>query len=396
MKKLHLKKQILYDILMLLFFCISGNPAFNDGSLGKWLNLVMIFILISAMHFRVKRNTYLPIFKWTVLVCVIFSAQFLKFGQITVLGSLNFIMKIWCAIMMAKLLGEKFPETALRVMSVICLISLVLYPFNLAGIRFPALVEIQSKSESLIFYTQTWEDIKHSGPYRNSGMFWEPGAFAGYIIFVFMLFIGNPASLWKKYKVRFLLLFIALITTLSTTGYIVASVLILYAILKTHRSKVLGIALAGLASAGIIYLFLNLDFLGEKIKNEFFFAESENEIGLNYSRIGSVIFDLQYIASSPIFGNGLDNSTRFRFHQGLPEEDLSGFSNGFSGCIASMGILYMIVYLVSVFRNPTLKSRWMLMLILILLLQGEYFLNYPAFMSLPFINFGSNVPPVDS
>ena len=54
-----------------------------------------------------------------------------------------------------------------------------------------------------------------------------------------------------------------------------------------------------------------------------------------------------------------------------------------------MGLLFMLAFIIGIYFNPTLKRKWGVILSVILLLQGEYFLNYPLFMILPFVDFGS-------
>lgn len=67
----------------------------------------------------------------------------------------------------------------------------------------------------------------------------------------------------------------------------------------------------------------------------------------------------------------------------------TGFGNGFTGSIASMGLLFMLAFIIGIYFNLTLKRKWGVILSVILLLQGEYFLNYPLVMILPFVDFGS-------
>ena len=384
-----LYKQLLFDLLMFLFLCISGNPVFNQGLIGKSVFLIMLLVLLAICNFKITMQCWKTMLFWVIFLVVIFFFQLINLGHITWLGSANFIVKMLCAILFAFLMGDRLRSSALRVMFVICLISFIFYPFNLVGIRFPEVVDIHSKSESLIIYTQTWLD-EVTGIYRNSGMFWEPGAFAGYIISVLLLYIDRLDELWTQHRVKTIVLLMALLTTLSTTGYIVLALLIVYFATKYIRRKKLAIVISFFLLIAFVSVFTQLDFLGAKIQDQIENAETINDLTLNYSRIGSVLFDAEYIAANPLFGNGLDNSTRFRFHTSIFDNDqLSGFGNGFTGCVASMGLIFMIAYLLSIFNNPSLRSRWIVLLVVILLLQGEYFLNYPFFMLFPFVDFGS-------
>jgi hypothetical protein len=394
MGKYRIKQRYIDDFLVLLMFCISGNPAFvSTAPLGKFVYGLMLLVILLVSGFKIKREALKQSANWIILLAVIFGCQFLLLGQITVLGSLNLIVKLLCAILLASYMGRRLPDTAIRVMSGICLVSLVFYLINLTGVRFESPLDIDMKSKSLIIYTQTWDDPHKDIIFRNSGMFWEPGAFAGYIIATWLLFVDQPQALWKKHKVSFLIMFLSLLTTTSTTGYITFVILLLYFLFQGNRKgygKWIAYGVATIVLLGAIFAFNRIDFLGQKIQREILASENLTDSDVNDSRIGSFIFDLQYITSHPVFGNGLSDQTRYRFHLGLyDKESLDGLGNGFSGCIASMGLLFMLAYLMAIGFNRTLRAWWMVVLMVILLLQGEYYLNYPWFMMFPFLNFGS-------
>ena len=398
MTTLRINQRIIDDILVLLMFCISGNPAFNSmPGLNKVVNIVMLMIILAASGLKINAKALKESSCWMIFLSIIFLAQYLMLGEITVFGSLNFATKMLCAILLASYIGARLPATAIRVMSGICAISLVFYLINLTGVRFTSPLHLDTKTEALIVYTQSWDDPYHQSIFRNSGMFWEPGAFAGYIIATLLLFIDRPKILWNRFRWQTLLLSVALLTTTSTTGYITFAVLLLLFILRWNskgKRKVYTYIAASLLVIIAVVAFFNVDFLGQKIQRELQMTQRQTDEDVNVSRSGSILFDLQYIVTHPLFGNGLSDNTRFRFHIGTyDKEDLDGFGNGFSGCIASMGILFMLAFLISIGLNKTLTAWWMVILVVVMLLQGEYFLNYPWFMMFPFIQYGSSRRP---
>ncbi len=385
------------DVMMLLMFCISGNPAFTlTQPLGKVIYGISLVIFLVVSGFKIKQAALKQSAIWIALTGIIFVTQYLQFGYITILGSLNLVVKILCAILLASYLGDRLPRTALRVMTGICAVSLIFYAINLTGVRFHSPIKITTKGESLIIYTQTWEDPYDGEIFRNSGFFWEPGAFAGYIMAVLLLFVDQVKLLFSKYKWHFAILTLALLSTTSTTGYITYALLMMFFIFQwglKGKHRIFAFLAAGMIVAGTAFAFTHFDFLGQKLRKEMMATENQKDSDVNFSRMGSLIFDMQYILSHPVFGNGLAGVTRFRYHLGTyDEEDLSGFGNGFSGCIASMGLLFMLAYLVSIGANGTLRARWVVILLIILLLQGEYFLNYPFYLMFPFIQYGPHLP----
>lgn len=104
---------------------------------------------------------------------------------------------------------------------------------------------------------------------------------------------------------------------------------------------------------------------------------------ISASRFGALRMDLQYIADQPLFGNGLNIKTRFRFHPWITED--IGHGNGMSNFLAYWGIPFFLFWLFCVYKfarkvsDSSLISFFSL-LIIVLILQGEQFLNFPLFL----------------
>ena len=138
-----------------------------------------------------------------------------------------------------------------------------------------------------------------------------------------------------------------------------------------------------------IYSYQKFDFLQAKIDHQLYSAryrESQWHLG----RIGSIVFDWEYIKRRPLTGWGLHGSTRYALHPRM--ENLGAMGNGFSDFTAKFGICGMLVFLIALYRgmlNCTggnrIKSLYIL-LIVVLVLQGEAFLNFPFFLGLMFLS----------
>ena len=125
------------------------------------------------------------------------------------------------------------------------------------------------------------------------------------------------------------------------------------------------------------------DFLKDKIDHQFQNATDREEGEFGPDRLSALFFDIHYISKHPLIGNGFHSQTRYADHPELQKEDL-GHGNGFSDFLASMGILSLLFY--SFFLIKYNKTNPVVFLFAILiLLQGEPLLNYPLFLSLPFI-----------
>ena len=387
--KIYLNRQSLIDyLLVFLFYCVSGNPAFVGNPIfGKLMYFAMLVVLLVFSKGKFAKAAVREIIFWTALLAVIFTVQFFSLGSVSVLASLNFIIRIVCAILLAYYMNDRLPLAALKVMSAVCAVSLVFYVMNLLGVRFLELVPISTQGESIVIYTQML-DLPGDSFLRNCGMFWEPGAFAGYIIATILLSVNNLKYIWDKYRMNCIVMVLALLSTTSTTGYIALAILVIYAVFSFSKSRKKAFFLIAPFVAIILAAFLNLDFLGEKVRNELIKSVEVNGLQEDVSRTGSLLVDAQYIAEKPLFGNGLAMNTRFRFHSYFSEQSLASFSNGFSGILASMGCIFFLLYILAIVSNETLEKKVFLILMIVLLLQGEYFMNYPFFMIFPFADYG--------
>ena len=184
---------------------------------------------------------------------------------------------------------------------------------------------------------------------------------------------------------------------MSTTAYVAIAILGCGYVLLRIKSYWKYVWLAAIV-CGCVYIGQNVDFLAEKIISQSEEATDANG-KFNSTRLGSLLFDLYYIDKHPFVGNGLHSNTRYADHQTLVrlwqkgKEAQSG--NGFSSIIASMGLLFILLYgYILIKKNKNYLSKNDLILIftgLILLLFGEPLMNYSLLIGFPLINFSSKL-----
>lgn len=373
-----------YLLVFLLLF-VSGNPAAKILDPFQYLLVVILELVVWGRTITAEgwRNAG----KWTAVLIVIFIGQLITLGTIGYAASANYIFKMLTAIFAAAILKDKFPLAYLKVMAFLSVIALVFWAINLAGIHLPSLMTFENDSESLLVYTQSLNrNLGRVGILRNWGMFWEPGAYSGYIIFAFLLFINRLDYLWREQRKEWIILLVALLTTFSTTGYILLALVLFFSYSDRIKNRVAFYFIGIIVVFFAVWLFGALDFMGDKIEEEYMAATEMGQYDVSFSRFGSIAFDSQYIMLHPIFGNGLIDETRYSMHI-LFAENLHAFGNGFTGEIAIFGIPFMLLFLFSTYRNPTLNNKWRFLLLLILQLQGEQFMNYPLFLIFPFVWF---------
>ena len=235
-----------------------------------------------------------------------------------------------------------------------------------------------------------------SVPYRNSAFFWEPGAFSGYLVLA-LIFLGLAKEQFKvrSYWTRISILFVGLLTTFSTAGYIVLPFVLLLNFRLNGRTKTVAIK-----SFMLFYVFALLtEFMTytcvvgrrsmqEKIVTQYTDALYNN--GGRYSdRFDSLTADLEYIKKRPFLGWGLNNKTRYMLHPG--KEYGSGHGEGLTDFTVKFGFLGLGIFTLCVWKGFMQVSGQNIIissfavLIILLMLNGECFLNFPLFLGLMFL-----------
>ena len=364
-------------VFLLLFF--SGNPiSFVSGI--EYLRLAVSVGLFAYTFVDRKAKYFVPTAKWFYgLVCVIFLLQIYHLSYFSYPAAVNILSKWFLGLFVIRKVGVNFRITYLKVMYFISIMSFIGMFFSILG-YYPGVSVNEDKYLTIFFHNI---HNTNNASFRNSGMFWEPGAFQGYLIMVPLLFIDNLALLWRRYRKHCLVLLAALLSTFSTTGYIAFAVILFYYVAMKLKSKFARILLVPVLFLALLYAYTSLDFLGEKIDKQIERATSGN---VTVDRLGSAILDWHYIKKNPITGNGLADITRYEDHL-MYKELIGGFSNGFTDVVAKFGIIFIIVYFVLIYKNLPFRpmDKLFFCCMIVLLLQGEYFMDYPLFAALPFI-----------
>lgn len=273
-------------------------------------------------------------------------------------------------------------------MTFIALVSLIFYPLSLLDYNLPNIfgTGFANNSDALhtiIIYNYI-EDFNFG---RNCGMFWEPGVFACYLCAVPLLYFNNLNDFVKNNKLSITILAVALFTTFSTTGYLVS----LFFIYKysVEKYKNIGWILALL----VIIFVISTDVVVNKFSRDFETIEGLS-LGEKYyydgynteNRLGAIFFLSGIIAHHPFIGNGLNPEALYSSNKSLLLLEHIGIGNGFFLYLASLGILGLIIYIFTLYKNWHISrmDKILSLLIIVLLLQGEPLLIYPLFMGLPF------------
>jgi hypothetical protein len=182
---------------------------------------------------------------------------------------------------------------------------------------------------------------------------------------------------------------LALITTLSTTSYIALFIIVvIYSIYINKKINPFALILPSLIVFTI--LFLQVEFLQNKIITQLNETEFYYNRGLVGNRFVSALVDLNDFIKYPLFGKGYGELS-----SQLQTEFTRNRSNGVSSHLANFGIIFFLFYFINMYisllrfsilydYNKTL-SYFLLGLIIILGFSEQYF-NHPFFYALTMLH----------
>lgn len=367
-------------ILMFLVICISGNPVFIYTE-SKFIYAFFAILMFSLCLIKGKKLFSPKFIFWLICSFILFMLQNVILEYTSIYAEINFITRLYIAFLTASYFGNRFREIYFKVMIFVCTISIpmyILYAYGGINIGFDF-----DRYRTIIIYNNIHQTI-YDTSYRNSGMFWEPGAFQGFIMLVPLLYSNNLKQLWNNNKKGCISLLLALLTTRSTTGYITFTLFIFLTIISNRGIKsIYKVLLMFVTIIFFVYVWQQ-DFMKEKLIEQYEEAKGIQQGDVSWNRMAGMVIDINNIKRHPIIGNGFLNKSRY----GILGEYMKGTGNGFSGAINIFGIPFMILYFIGVFNNLRylyVANRFIFIFTIILLLNGEYFLNYSMFWSLIFI-----------
>lgn len=295
-------------------------------------------------------------------------------------------------------LGEKFKYAYMNIMTAIAAISLFFYVIMILTGYVPniSFFEKTNYKSIFIFNMRLGEIANH----RNCGPFWEPGAFAGYLLMVGLMFFNQLDRLWQVHRRKCVILLLALFSTFSTQGYIAFGLLILLFYLRSHFNiKIILSIICFIAVAVLAYI--KLDFLKEKVDEQIELSEDwESDESLqSANRFSTSLLDIYYIEKSPLYGNTDNLEIRYSDHpfvlRVIDYNGGYGSGSGTTSVIAMYGIPLFILWLYFVFlgfrRSFIIKESIFMLLFILVLGSAEAYNGYILYMSLPFMYLGKKI-----
>lgn len=336
-------------LYMLMLIGVSGFPILTVNDQFCLPFLLFIFcleIVLNNTGFFINKNAKFFI----ILFVLIFIVQYLKFNYFSLNSFLGLIIRLLLAVIGVKIFKNSFLKAYTNTMLFIAIISLIIFIpsyinvsiYNFLeslGVKF--IGENGSIKSSLFFYD-------FLTPLKNTGPFWENAAFGGFLLMAlfFNLFYFKK-GLSNKQNLIFL---IAVLSTLSTTSYIVLAILlIMYFINNSQIFLVLPLLVFIVLISWIS--FKNIDFLGTKVVQqlEMFQDYKSGNINFDSQRFISSWVDMNDFIKNPFFGAGISNYTRYNL---LGYDELEYIrTNGWMDFLVKFGLIGFLIYFITLFKS---------------------------------------------
>jgi hypothetical protein len=393
-KRLHLDSISNYFLVGGLV-AVSGFPFFMTAQ----INFFLLFI-VTTFFFLKKSLTVDSRMLWIILPFMaveILQFLFIKpFDPIMITGT---FIRMFLGFFIVTLAGKNFLRYYVNIITFFSLISFFFFFPSLLSASFfhfftnsicPFFVSPFIDTEG--FYTVWPTNILFCfhdcvlEEFRNPGPFWEPGLFA---VFLNLALLFNLILEKKLFSAKNIILMVALLTTLSTAGYI-AFFLLIFFYLQTNQSFLRRLMLALIILPLIVTLYFSLDFLSSKVEQNISLAGTTTS-----SRFGSASVDIADFASSPFIGWGRGvmryGGRPFAFFS----EDQHR-NNSVTDLLATYGIFIFILYFTNYYLSlraickdnvHSIPFAAMALLVILALGFSQSIFMKPFFYSLLFIQF---------
>lgn len=237
---------------------------------------------------------------------------------------------------------------------------------------------VDSRTETILGFTYKHFLYNSIFASRNSGIFWEPGAFQ-FFLNLGLIFVFESEGSIKNYRIKQIILTVAVLSTQSTTGYLILALIYIYYVAinnakRMNTSQRIKYIISVAAVCVVAIYVLSSNTVQSKFTND------------NYSyRTRSVTWEVssKMILDKPIIGYGYDSVYYNSTYQSLGSRSQHN-SSGLLLFTCYLGIPLMGCYLYMMYKSiKAMKFKmhpiW-LSVILLLVFNSECFFTYPIIM----------------
>lgn len=338
-----------FDVLYMLLLLAPSGVAYFRHAVQYQVVLILIAILCSIL--LVVKDSFIIYKRYVIIVSAFFFLIVLNsvlFESIRYEIYIGFLIRVYIAYIIVYLLRDRFIEAYVEVMCIMSLVSLIaiflLYSGVLQENILSAIGFVLQLNKGIESYDYSVVPIL-----RNSGPFWEPGAFGGYLLIglAFNMLLLNDD--FKSYKS--IILIIGAISTQSTTTYIGLAYVLMASYLIKNKYNIGAYLFSVFLIFIVNVLFENMPIIGKKIYYQYqqFYDYIYGYSNVwNSQRLISTYSDFMVFLKYPLFGVGLSDHTRWNIHDYV-EGAIS--TNGWMNFLVRWGIVGFVIYFVAMYKS---------------------------------------------
>lgn len=214
------QRKFLNAALVYLLIFTSGSLRYNQSD-DKYLVLGFLVALLAWVAFTGRKISSGFLLYTFSFAGILYALSLYTGGSMSLASVGSVTMKLILAYLIIRTVGERFTVTYVKVMVFLAAVSLLGYmsdTLHLLDGLVNKLPVIPGRGHDGLFYI--FRDTYH--PYRNQSIFFEPGAYQGFLnAALFIVFFTIPDLGRRKQWVYISILLAALVTAFSTTGFII-------------------------------------------------------------------------------------------------------------------------------------------------------------------------------
>lgn len=324
--------------LVFLLVFASGSQRYNLSP-DKYLVIVFGLVLILWLVYSDRKISNRFILYTVLFASFLFIIHLYTGGSLPITSVIGTTMKLVMAYIALRVVRADFVGVYIRLMAIIALVSLIGYAVDrtgMLGIITNALPRIGLSGHDGFLYVFGFR--KHIE--RNNSFFYEPGAYQIFLntALFLLMFVKTTFSTGKQWA-YILLFLVALLTTFSTTGFLMFAVIFMLFFVKSSMLSVGNkTVLAGvMLLAGVLFAAQFQEVVLDKVEDYLDVADITDSSNL---RSFDALVDME-IFRRHIFGVGYDEYIKLVSAIGLVREGQVS-SNGVTRVLATYGLPFAL------------------------------------------------------
>jgi len=363
-----------FVVLILIFYLGNANilvlfTSFRDQPLIFFVPVFLSAVLVLKNNIQFNRNFFLLIFLYLFYFIAI-TIKYKTFYPSLLVHYPSIFFTAYVIIKSLKFELFKVYERLIYILAIIgifiWIIQIILGGDTLFGLlshipRIKEFSHVTGDGLNIIFYSvqpSSFSVLYNHLPPRNCGFAWEPGSFAVYLciaVFINLFFSRSD----KGQSRRLAVLLLALLSTQSTTGFIILILIGVFYYFNTNMKTI--VLVVPLSIVGIVFVF-SLPFMAEKILSliedvnrvDYIVAAGYGrETSVTPQRFASFVIAIKDFYLNPIFGTGGIAGESWTEKIGVNISAISGIGT----FMAQYGLVGFIFFIITTFRTSVLFAR---------------------------------------